>query len=394
MPIERAHLSGPGVRVLNVGGATNPDVLQVESRHAGLVVVKDYARRPSWVRRWLAPRLIDRELAMIRRVQGVPGVPRAYGRIDSLAFALEWMEGQPLRRRTHRNSLPPSFFLSLEAMLEALRFRGVFYTDLRSPTNVLCTPTQAPVLVDIASAIRAPLPRSWVDRFNHHALAKLRSRFASVDGARCLEGSEVGEPAISDLRVGADRIRRVDVGPLGDPRPVVVWAGAEYPLEALRELLAVGAARGRRVLGIARPMRPGLLPRPESQRLQARNRVETQAAPAPEIRRGVLDACRWFARACDALRLEEVDLIALGSACAAVQARGAVEGGMRVPTSRANGAPHSVSPDSKARPRVHALLTLDGTQSILPARDSSPGADELAPGTLWDLWMESLSSSV
>src|SRR5262245_55054068 len=135
--LTRAELDGPGVRLLNRGGIANPDVLLLERADGARVVVKDYAPRSAWVRVLLAPVLVRREWRLLERVRGIAGVPRALERIDALAFAMEYLDGLPLRRRTHGARLATQFFDELQEILDALAERGLVYLDLRSPTNVL-----------------------------------------------------------------------------------------------------------------------------------------------------------------------------------------------------------------------------------------------------------------
>ena len=276
--------------MLNLGGVGNPDVLEVQTP-GGVAIVKDYAPRAAPIRR-LAPLLVTRELALLERVAGVPGLPRPLGRIDAEAFALERLAGEPLRRRTHRGQLPPSFFAALEAMLEALRDRGVLYADLRSPSNVLCTPDWAPALVDLASASCLPAPRAWIDAFYRLALAKLRSRFA---GTCAPTGPVCVEPAARDLRAGRMRIRTLDLGPLGDPVPCVVVPERGDRIESIEPLLTPGVLAGRRAVALELPREVG----------EPSDPLDAQA--------------RWLDRVLERLRLPRIDLVTIGGAASVAQ---------------------------------------------------------------------------
>ena len=68
----------------------------------GSVIVKDFAPRGRWVRGlgWLQ---IRRETAAYRWLSGVVGVPAFVGRVDPLALAIEWIDGERLAFA----SLPP-----------------------------------------------------------------------------------------------------------------------------------------------------------------------------------------------------------------------------------------------------------------------------------------------
>jgi hypothetical protein len=173
----RAALAAAGERVLNRGGARNPDVLLV--RHAGgLVVVKDFAPRGRFVRRWLGPWLCARELRAWRALDGHPAVPRLVGPIDRLAFAVEYRPGETLFKG-RLQPLPEGFLGRLEAAVAEMHRRGVVHLDLRNRTNVLREASGEPVLIDFGSALvfrPGSLPARWllplVAAFDRRALRK------------------------------------------------------------------------------------------------------------------------------------------------------------------------------------------------------------------------------
>lgn len=235
------------MRVLNLGGVGNADVLLVSRAGAPPAIVKDYGRRPAAVRRWLAPLLVRHELAMLERLEGLPGIPRPLGRIGSAALAMEYLEGTTLRRRSLGAALPSAFFDALEGIVDGISQRGVAYLDLRSPSNVLCTPTGAPALVDLGSAYRLPLPpafRRWHDR---EALAKLRRRF-EAGGPELPKPLLPGEDGGRDLKVRGLRIRLVEAGRYDDPVPALLLHDAGSAGRSLVPLLARAEAHGRRAL--------------------------------------------------------------------------------------------------------------------------------------------------
>jgi predicted Ser/Thr protein kinase len=148
---SRAELAGATERVLNRGGFCNPDVLLVRQGERGLVV-KDFAARGPFVRRWLAPWLSRRELAAWRVLAGHPAVPRLLGRIDRLAFAVEYRPGTTLFQ-TRAAPLPEEFLGRLETALAEMHRRGVVHGDLRNRGNVLRDAAGQPVLIDFGSAL-------------------------------------------------------------------------------------------------------------------------------------------------------------------------------------------------------------------------------------------------
>ncbi len=249
--LTRSDLAGPGIAVLNLGGFANPDVLRV--RHDGVdVVVKDWGRRSAWVRALVAPWLANHEAAMLARADGIPGVPRLHARIDRLALAMEYVEGRPLNRHAHGRALPPRFFAELEAILERLAQRGVTYLDLRSPTNVLITPSGAPALVDLGSALRLPIPRGWIERFEKRALAKLRSRFEQQAGSAPVVADSEND-ASANLKAGGSRFCLREHGALGDPIPVVFLPDAGSSARVFAPIFARADAHGRRAIGVDPP---------------------------------------------------------------------------------------------------------------------------------------------
>ncbi|MCR9097360.1 MAG: hypothetical protein NXI30_24340 [bacterium] len=174
--------------ILNEGGSGNPDVLLVEGERADdpPVVVKDYAPRAEWVRRFLAPSLLRREARAYRRLEGVPAVPRLLGCVDELALVLEYRPGQ-LLSRSLRGMLPETFLPELESAIAEMHRRGVVHLDLRHRSNVLAGEDGHPVLIDFASALRFDVSKPWgralcaaLGRFDRRALEKWRVRLIPI----------------------------------------------------------------------------------------------------------------------------------------------------------------------------------------------------------------------
>jgi pimeloyl-ACP methyl ester carboxylesterase len=261
--VTRDDLDRPGIQVLNQGGYANADVLLVPTA-AGRVVVKDYVRRSWAVRRWIAPLLVHHEHAMLRRAAGLPGLPAWSERIDRLALCMQYIEGRSLRRRLNRPGLPASFFDALEAVLEGLAHRGLLHLDLRSPTNVLVSDTDAPAVIDLAAAFAVPLPvpvRRWLER---RALRKLRRRI----GVSTDEGSDPGDPSTLaspsarapvfeegglDLIVNRVRYRRYEEGSVDDPVPALLLPDVGVGARAYARVLEQAGASGRRAIALDLP---------------------------------------------------------------------------------------------------------------------------------------------
>ncbi len=236
---------------MNLGGFANPDVLVVR-RQGEPLVVKDWGRRSAWVRALVAPWLARHEAAMLVRADGIAGVPRLRARIGRLALAMEYVEGRSLNRHAHGSALPPTFFADLESILVQLAERGVAYLDLRSPTNVLITPNGTPALVDLGSALRLPLPQTWILRFERRALRKLRARFERQPGIEPVV-ADPEDDASANLKAGGTRFCLREHGRADDPIPVVFLAGAGFSARVFAPILARADAHGRRAIGVDLP---------------------------------------------------------------------------------------------------------------------------------------------
>jgi predicted Ser/Thr protein kinase len=182
--------------VLHRGRGRNPDVFLVDWEGRA-VVVKDFAPRARWVRATLGPWLTSREVRAYRALEGHPALPRFLGRLDRLAFALEYRPGQRMAGRL-RGTLPPAFADALEEAVRAMHARGVVHLDLRHRSNVLVDEAGAPILIDFASAICfAPrgawrrLVMPWLARIDLAAVRKWRQK---LDPTRARRGGSSGAP--------------------------------------------------------------------------------------------------------------------------------------------------------------------------------------------------------
>lgn len=155
--IERVIHSGRGyqstVYLVNVEGAR--------------AAVKDFSASPRAFRRWVAPFLVRRETAVLQHLQGVHGVPKYFGRIDRLAFVMEYIEGTPLAN-FKEGELPPEVFETMQRTIDTIHQRGVSHGDLKRRSNLILTPNGEVFVVDFAAAIVGEKPlhpvRNWLQR--------------------------------------------------------------------------------------------------------------------------------------------------------------------------------------------------------------------------------------
>jgi hypothetical protein len=181
LALDRGSLAARTREVLNRGNARNPDVLLVDAGDR-LVVVKDFAPRAAWVRATIGRWITRREMRAYRILAGHPAVPRLLGRIDALAFVLEYRPGRRMSRRLAAE-LSPGFIDRLAAAVREMHARGVVHLDLRHRSNVMVDEREQPILIDFASAVmlrpRGVLGRRllrWLARWDWDAVEKWRQR--------------------------------------------------------------------------------------------------------------------------------------------------------------------------------------------------------------------------
>ncbi len=180
---RRETLRSSVVRVLHEGRTRNPDVFLVETR-SGRCVVKDFSPRGSFVRGVIGPWLIDREIRAYRALASHPSVPRFLGRLDRMAFVVEYRPGERISRRL-RDTVPVDFMTRLERAIALMHSLGVVHLDLRHRSNVLVGGDGAPILIDFASAIcarpeglRARTILAALASIDRYAVEKWRDRLA------------------------------------------------------------------------------------------------------------------------------------------------------------------------------------------------------------------------
>jgi len=165
------------------------------------VVVKDFSPRARWLRETWGRWSLRRELRAYRALVGLDCVPRPLGRLDALAFAVEYRPGRRMSRRL-AGELRPGFPARLEEAVRAMHARGVVHLDLRHRSNVLVDARGDPVLIDFASAICLRPDRwlgrvllGWLAPIDRRAVAKWRQRLTPPPGAATTGGAAPSEGA-------------------------------------------------------------------------------------------------------------------------------------------------------------------------------------------------------
>jgi tRNA A-37 threonylcarbamoyl transferase component Bud32 len=155
------------------GGFLSPRVSLVE-RDGRPAVLKDYRGKNLITRDLLAPRLVRREFDVLRRLEGVPGVPRAYEIVEKRALLLEFIDGATIGK-FKPGELPDSTFELLRDTVRAMHARDVVHLDLRQKKNILIDGQKRPWLIDFGAAMKGKLTAK-LRGVDESALLKFKKR--------------------------------------------------------------------------------------------------------------------------------------------------------------------------------------------------------------------------
>lgn len=146
----RAEFEACGARLLRDGRTANA-VVSCVTLAGRTWTVKDFSSRPWWVRRFIAPFLLSRELAAFARLKGIDGIAQHAFRIDQYAMAVEFMPGKAVNQA--QNRITPAYLEALERLVDAMHARGIVHLDLRGSGNVMCRDDGTPGLIDFQSSL-------------------------------------------------------------------------------------------------------------------------------------------------------------------------------------------------------------------------------------------------
>lgn len=150
-PFTRAALDRGTLPVLHRGRWANPDLLKY--RQSGRIwVIKDFGARSWLVRHTIGRFMVRREMAVLRRLAGIRGIPRLPFRLDAFALCYLFELGADLKH-AELDWFSEEYFLQLEGLVREMHARGVVHLDLRHGTNMLITEERTPVLIDFQSSL-------------------------------------------------------------------------------------------------------------------------------------------------------------------------------------------------------------------------------------------------
>ncbi len=160
------------------GGFLSPTIRRVvyDGRPA---VMKDYRTKNLLTRKLLAPALVRREFTILRHLDGIPGIPRAYAVVDGAALVTEFVDGRHIGK-FRPGELSDDMFRRLAETVAAMHARGVAHLDLRQKKNILVA--DRPYIIDFANAVlagpRSPLRAVFarLKRVDETGLLKFKAR--------------------------------------------------------------------------------------------------------------------------------------------------------------------------------------------------------------------------
>jgi len=172
--------------VLSAGRNGTKAQVRLIRLHGETVVEKDYSSRGFLVRRFLGPRLLDREERALSLLSEVRGVPAFRLRPSRDRLIMERLPGRPLAgfpEGGDGRALPPDFFLRLRRLVKRIHSEGVTQGDIGTG-DVLVLNDGSPGLVDFSVSVqrRGGRLNTWMFRTSAHQdlrrLARLHSRYA------------------------------------------------------------------------------------------------------------------------------------------------------------------------------------------------------------------------
>ncbi len=205
--LNRSNLDDQTVQYVRRGKPWQADLLLVKL-NGKLGVVKDYSKRP-WLYR-IAVGMFStwREGMIYRKLQGLPGIPRLFGKLDRYALVVEYIPGKDASK-VKPGLVGPGFFDKLQGVVARIHERGIVLCDLRHMANIIVSDQGDPYLVDFCTAFergrRWNILKKWLYHLFHQddllGIIKLKKHLApdllsDVERARLDRGVFLQGPAI------------------------------------------------------------------------------------------------------------------------------------------------------------------------------------------------------
>jgi serine/threonine protein kinase len=169
---DRPTMERATVSYFRRGWKTLPDIRLVE--HEGRRwVVKDWGPRGLLRRLTQGRFMLRREHRFLRRLEGLPGIPRSFGFPDRDSLAIEYLESRPVSK-VHPEEYVEGYWDRLDALVRAVHERGVAHGDLDQEDNIMVCEDGSPAIIDFGGAISrwviSPLHLAAFDLLSRHDL--------------------------------------------------------------------------------------------------------------------------------------------------------------------------------------------------------------------------------
>lgn len=181
-PPPRSELERHPAQVLKDDGPGAPKVIRYDLP-GGPVVLKEWAPSSSRIFNWWSRSVMKREIRNHRKLSGTLGIPRFLGQYSDVAYLMQWVDAQPIRRRLPMD-LKERGLEGLDRALAALHERRFVHLDLHQKLNALIEDDGTGWLIDLGQGIdcsRGPIRRllfPWLSRIDRRAIEKFRAKYA------------------------------------------------------------------------------------------------------------------------------------------------------------------------------------------------------------------------
>ncbi|MFQ5455259.1 MAG: hypothetical protein ACE5EA_03510 [Nitrospirota bacterium] len=169
---------------LRRGKPWQPDVLLIE-KDSQLIVIKDYLHRPFLYRVFVGIWSVWRESYIYRRLNGLSGVPKFYGKIDRYALAIEYIKGKNASE-CKKEDISKDFFIRLKEIVDIIHEKGIVICDMRNNKNIIIRDDGMPYIIDYCTAFERGYKINLIRNFIFNifwqddmlGIAKLKKRTA------------------------------------------------------------------------------------------------------------------------------------------------------------------------------------------------------------------------
>lgn len=158
-PFTKAELDAAKVDLLRDGRWGNACV-SVATINGKRWTIKDFSNRPWLVKMTFAPFVLNRELNMVRRLEGMKNVPNEAFMVTPHILAITYIPGKSLSSFKN-GDITPEFLEKAEDLIRQLHDRNLVHLDTRGTGNWLVTPDGEPAIIDFQAGMKTShLPKA------------------------------------------------------------------------------------------------------------------------------------------------------------------------------------------------------------------------------------------